>query len=67
MPEVAGDAVLYFSPDDAAALAKQMGSVLKDDALCADLSKRAIKRSQDFSWTKTAEQTANILIKTAQG
>jgi len=67
MPEVAGDAVLYFAPDDAVALAELMGSVLTDDALCADLSQRAIKRSQDFSWAKTAEQTANILIRTAQG
>jgi glycosyltransferase involved in cell wall biosynthesis len=66
MPEVAGDAVLYFAPDDAAALAKHMAAVLTDDALCADLSQRAVKRSLDFSWSKTAEQTAAILIKTAQ-
>ncbi|MGY8990398.1 MAG: glycosyltransferase family 4 protein, partial [Rhodospirillales bacterium] len=66
MPEVAGDAVLYFAPDDVAGLAELMGSVLTDDALCTDLSQRAIKRSQDFSWSKTAEQTAKILIKTAQ-
>ena len=66
MPEVAGDAVLYFAPDDAAALAKHMAAVLTDDALCADLSRRAVKRSLDFSWPKTAEQTAAILIKTAQ-
>ena len=66
MPEVAGDAVLYFAPDDAATLADHMANVLTDDHLCADLSQRAVKRSQEFSWAKTAEQTATILIQTAQ-
>jgi len=67
MPEVAGDAVLYFAPDDAAELASKMETVLTDDSLCADLSERAVKRAQDFSWVKTAEQTAHILIETAPG
>ncbi len=66
MPEVAGDAVLYFSPDDAVALADNMTNVLTDDALCSDLSRRAIKRAQNFSWANTAEKTAKILVATAR-
>jgi glycosyltransferase involved in cell wall biosynthesis len=66
MPEVAGDAVLYFSPDNAKELAAQIERILQDDALCADLAERSIERAKDFSWDKTAAQTAKILIETAQ-
>lgn len=65
MPEVAGEAVLYFSPDDSEELASKMQQVLEDGQLCADLSERALKRAQGFSWEKTAAETANVLIQAA--
>ncbi|MEQ8193962.1 MAG: glycosyltransferase family 1 protein [Rhodospirillales bacterium] len=61
MPEVAGDGVLYFNPYDDGALASLLDRVLSDQSLCDDLSNRASLRAKSFSWSLTAEKTAQIL------
>ena len=57
LPEVGGDAALYFPVGDEGALAEQLGRVLADHSLAADLSARGIARASGFTWRRTAEAT----------
>ncbi len=57
LPEVVGDAGLMVAPTDAAGLAQALGRVLGDDALRADLCRRAHERAARFTWRRTAELT----------
>ncbi len=61
LPEVGGDAVLRYQPvQDPAAMAELVERVLNDEALRADLSRRAICRAGEFSWERTARETLAV-------
>jgi alpha-1,3-rhamnosyl/mannosyltransferase len=57
LPEIGGDAALYFDPQDAGAMAGAIVRLLRDDGLRRDLRDKGQRRSQDFEWTKTAAAT----------
>ena len=67
MPEIAGDAALYFDPHNIEEMASSIGRLLSDQALCDDLSHKATVRSKDYSWEKTVENTLDILYQAAPG
>jgi glycosyltransferase involved in cell wall biosynthesis len=54
LPEVAGDAALYFDPRDVDAMAEQMHRALSDEALRADLRAIGFTQAKKFSWEKAA-------------
>ena len=66
LPEVAGDAALYFSPHDADELAHKLDMVIGDDSINEALIERGLKRAQQFSWQKTAQQTVSLFVKIAE-
>jgi glycosyltransferase involved in cell wall biosynthesis len=57
LPEVAGDAALYFDPEDTDAIAAAIRRLLADDALRARLSAAGPAQAVKFSWARTAEGT----------
>jgi glycosyltransferase involved in cell wall biosynthesis len=57
LPEVGGDAVMYASPHDEAAMAEALVRVYRDPALRNDLVKRGRERAAAFSWDETARAT----------
>lgn len=59
MPEVAGEAALYFSPLDDEMLANHLLAVSTNEVLVADLSNKGFKQAQKF----TAENYANNIVK----
>lgn len=61
MPEVAGDAVLYVSPQDEAALTAAILRLLADGDLREDLGRRSLTRAVRYSWARTGAQTAEVL------
>jgi glycosyltransferase involved in cell wall biosynthesis len=63
LPEVGGDACLYFDPDNPAELADLMRRVLTDTCLRSHLIHREKNRVQHFSWIKTARETLAIFKK----
>lgn len=65
LPEVVGDAGLYVDALSADEVAAAIESILGDEELAADLSRRGLARARQFSWTKAAENTLNILRKAA--
>ncbi len=62
LPEVAGDAALYFDPRDVGALAETLRRVLSDAALRADLRARGFAQVKQFSWDKAARELHSWLI-----
>jgi glycosyltransferase involved in cell wall biosynthesis len=61
IPEVVGEAGLFFDPNDAAALAEHLAAVLDDVALREELQRRSLQRAAMFSWQRSAEDTLRVL------
>ncbi len=59
-PEVAGDAALYFDPDDSGELADQVSRIIEDDSLRASMVKKGKIRVKTFSWQRMADQTVAV-------
>jgi len=66
MPEVAGDAVEYFNPDDIDDIGETICNLLSDRERREYLSERALQRASMYSWETTAARTAEILIQSSQ-
>lgn len=67
LPEIAGDAALYFDPADVTSMETALSLLLSDSALRQALIHRGQKRLQGFSWTLTAERTAAVYKKCLAG
>jgi len=65
LPEAAGDAAILVDPDNVSALQQAMIAVLTDPTVQADLRQRALVQAQNFSWTKTAQDTIKLLEQAA--
>jgi glycosyltransferase involved in cell wall biosynthesis len=57
LPEVAGDAVLYFDPMDVRDMTRAIERLLGDAALRERLRRAGPKRARAFTWKRTAEAT----------
>ncbi len=60
LPEVAGDAAVYFDPDDTDAIGTAIDRVITDEFLRADLIQKGYRRLADFSAERTATQTLAV-------
>ena len=60
LPEVAGNAAIYFDPYDPAAISNAIISLYNDPSGAAHLVEEGKKQLYHFSWVKTAVQTVNI-------
>lgn len=65
LPEIGGDAALYFEPHDAKGLAAQIERVLTDATLRAQLAAAGPLRAAHFRWDTAAEQTLAVLRNAA--
>jgi glycosyltransferase involved in cell wall biosynthesis len=61
LPEIAGEAALYFDPYDPRELADVLEQLIADEGLRATLRARAIARSAQFSWETAARETLRLL------
>ncbi len=61
LPEVGGDAVLYFNPKSSEELLAQMERLIRDEDLRAELKRKGIERAKRFTWEKTAQETLSVL------
>jgi len=50
LPEVGGDAALYFNPLAAQEISDSMIRIVSDEKLHGDLSGKALKQAEKFSW-----------------
>lgn len=65
IPEVVGNAAVTVNPDDPAALASAMLKVWADEDLRQRLIRRGKRRSEQFTWRKSAERTLSSLRRVA--
>ncbi len=57
MPEVAGEAAVYFDPADVNDMAAAIERVWSDPGLRQELVELGYRRNREFTWEKTARQT----------
>lgn len=57
LPEVAGDAAVFFDPKDDDAIAQTMRRIIEDNDLRRSLSERGIRRAALFDWHKMVVET----------
>ena len=60
LPEVGGEAALYFDPTDTEALTEAIRHPLRDAALCEKMRQRGLAQAARFSWERAAEATARV-------
>ena len=61
MPEVLGDAGLYFDPQDVDSIAGTIGRLLDDADTRVECGRKALGRATAFSWPQTVEKTLAVL------
>jgi glycosyltransferase involved in cell wall biosynthesis len=64
LPEVVGQAGLFFDPRDRDAMAAALLRVMDDRDLRADLSAQGLRRASLFTWTAAARDTVRLLEET---
>jgi glycosyltransferase involved in cell wall biosynthesis len=63
LPEVHGDAALYFDPLNIEDIAKTISKILDDEALRNKLIEKGKKQVTKFSWARMAKQTLQVFEK----
>jgi glycosyltransferase involved in cell wall biosynthesis len=67
LPEVGGDAVLYFDPMDVGEMTRAIQQVLADAGLRARLQLAGPERARTFSWERTAQATLESYQRALRG
>lgn len=62
LPEIGGNAPIYFDPDSLVEMTKAIGKVLNDIVLRQELIKKGLDRVKKFSWRKCTEQTLEVYL-----
>jgi glycosyltransferase involved in cell wall biosynthesis len=65
LPEVGGDAALYFNPEDPEDIARTTLRLLDDGLLREQLRKQGFVRAACFTWRRTAQDTLDFYKKIA--
>ena len=60
MPEIAGEAALYFDPNSEKSILSVIQSLIDNEGLRVKLLEKAKERLKYFSWDKTIKQTKNV-------
>lgn len=60
LPEVGGEAAIYFNPEDGQSLIQALELIMENSRLRKSLVELGAKRVRDFSWQKTSDRTYEI-------
>ena len=66
LPEIAGEAALYFDPEKPDAIADAVRRILSEGELRRQLIQNGRKRLKDFSWERSAREIRNFYRKCFQ-
>lgn len=61
LPEVAGDCAILVNPLDVSHITQGMDDLYRDEKLRQTLRDQGLQRVKKFSWSKTGENTVNLL------
>jgi glycosyltransferase involved in cell wall biosynthesis len=60
IPEVGGDAVVYFEPSGKRSLTNAIHKVADNKTIREELRKQGLQRAQEFSWERSAEKLKQL-------
>lgn len=63
LPEVGGEAVLYFDPMSSDDMVEKISKVLEDKKLRQEMVRKGLQRYEQFSWQKLTKQTLEVYQK----
>jgi len=63
LPEVIGDAGLFFSPNELEQLIHTMNRLIEEPGLKEGIRSKGLVRAQAYTWTRTAELTLPVLTR----
>ena len=63
LPEILGDAAIYFNPLDIDDMAEKIKKALLDEGLRNNLIEKGFEQIKKYSWQKMAEETLKIYSK----
>jgi len=66
IPEVGGDAALYFDPTHVEAITETLLRLLRDPQLQEEMRRKGLTRARQFSWSKAAAETARVYTRAQQ-
>jgi glycosyltransferase involved in cell wall biosynthesis len=61
LPEVGGDAAIYFDPSSTDDMAEKLTLVINDEGLRIKMVEKGYNQVKKFSWEKTAKETLKVL------
>jgi glycosyltransferase involved in cell wall biosynthesis len=67
LPEVAGEAAVYFNPLSVEDMAQKIGHIASNPALRDELRQKGFENVKRFSWEKTARETLVIYRQVHRG
>jgi glycosyltransferase involved in cell wall biosynthesis len=63
MPDILGDAGIYFDPESPSDIASALQTIFNDDRLRSWLARQSWKKAQDYSWVQCAQKTFQFLAE----
>lgn len=63
MPEVLGDAAVYFNPRDRNDMLEKLNLITEDEDLRRKMREKGFEQVKHYNWIKTAQKTLNIYRK----
>lgn len=63
MPEILGDAAVYFDPNNIPKMTQTIADVLSNETLREKMSRASLKQASKYSWEKMARQTLSLYNK----
>jgi glycosyltransferase involved in cell wall biosynthesis len=66
LPEIGGDATLWFEPRDVDGLETQLRRLLGDEVLRNELVERGRRRAEGFRWERAAGETLEVLRRAGE-
>ena len=63
LPEICGEAALYFNPHDPIDIANKISDLFFDDKLKEELIARGYKRVSKYCWKDTCKQTKSLILE----
>jgi len=67
IPEILGDAAVYFEPTRVDSIAGSLAGLINDSELKERLSAAGIQRAAQFTWENTARQTLEVYGRLTAG
>jgi glycosyltransferase involved in cell wall biosynthesis len=66
MPEILGDAGIYFDPERPVEIAEALRKLIKDPVLRAEKAREAYERAKTYSWERCARETFDFIARVAK-